>query len=202
MDHARPCLTPLVAAIWIGVDSQVLETLLKNDPQAVHVPFAVPVERASDLPTSRDTIVEFPIHLALKLGHQQHVQLLLQHGASTLYPDSQLLPTIYLSLPFALSDRGFVLDIMRYNEAELGDAVEKRFTKLVQNLQQVPDLSATLTLDFSTWIPFLSRFLPSDTVHVSYCDLNELKKNNNVYVTIQDRLCMYVSVFAAEKERK
>eukprot|EP01138_Halocafeteria_seosinensis_P010767 gb/GECG01010995.1/.p1 GENE.gb/GECG01010995.1/~~gb/GECG01010995.1/.p1 ORF type:complete len:165 (+),score=14.53 gb/GECG01010995.1/:1-495(+) len=148
--------------IWLGLDPLDLEHLIQQEPQAIHVPYS-----RFHRHRGRD-VYEFPLQLALKLGHKQQAEVLLRYGATTLYPDSLCLPTLYLALPWALDDREFLLDVARYHSVESAKKILARLERLVENLQQVPDFDATLKLEFTTWIPLLGRFLPSDTLRVSF----------------------------------
>ncbi|XP_023240014.1 ankyrin repeat domain-containing protein 13C-like [Centruroides sculpturatus] len=112
-----------------------------------------------------------PLHIAVMLGHKECVQLLLAHGApvkmKNIYGWSPLAEAI------SYGDRQTIASLLRKLKSQSREAMELRRPDLIRALNQMGDFFMELKWDFQSWVPLVSRILPSDICRIH-------KKGSNI----------------------
>ena len=82
--------------------------------------------------------------------------------------DDDALSTGWSSLSEAVSygDRQTILCLLRKLKSQSREALEARRPDLIQALTDMGDFYMELKWDFQSWVPFLSRILPSDVCKI------------------------------------
>ncbi|KAI1290069.1 Ankyrin repeat domain-containing protein 13C [Halotydeus destructor] len=100
------------------------------------------------------------LHLAIMLGHKECVQLLLAHGASVKVKNNQGWSPLAEAISYG--DRTTITSLLRKLKKQSREAMETRRPDLVRALNLVGDFVMELKWDFQSWLPLVSRLLPSD----------------------------------------
>ncbi|CAG2057665.1 unnamed protein product, partial [Timema podura] len=125
------------------------------------------------------------LHLAVMLGRKECVHLLLAHGApvkiknlagwsplaeAISYGDRQTKAGWRSSKALEdsnnVSDLIAVLSLVRKLKQQAREQMEERRPNLVAALNQMGDFYMELKWDFQSWVPLVSRILPSDICHI------------------------------------
>ncbi|XP_030376955.1 ankyrin repeat domain-containing protein 13C [Scaptodrosophila lebanonensis] len=101
-----------------------------------------------------------PLHLAVMLGRKQCVRLLLAHGAPVKIKNNDGWSP--LSEAISYGDRSTITQILRMLKLQSREHMESRREKLVNALRQMQDFYMEFKWDFQSWLPLVSRILPSD----------------------------------------
>ncbi|KAG1714349.1 Ankyrin repeat domain-containing protein 13C [Nymphon striatum] len=110
--------------------------------------------------SQKDTHGNTPLHLAVMLGHKECVQLLLAHGAPVKVKNNSGWTPLAEAVSYG--DRQTILSLLRKLKQQSLDAMEQRRPNLISALESIGDFKMELKWDFQSWIPLVSRFLPSD----------------------------------------
>lgn len=113
---------------------------------------------------AKDVHGNTPLHLAVMLGHKECIQLLLAHGAPVKLKNNQGWSP--LSEAISYGDRPMITSLLRKLKRQSREAMEARRGDLVQALEQMGDFVMTLKWDFQSWVPLVSRMLPSDVCRI------------------------------------
>ncbi|XP_033737390.1 ankyrin repeat domain-containing protein 13C-like isoform X2 [Pecten maximus] len=110
-----------------------------------------------------------PLHLAVILGHKECIHLLLAHGAPVRIKNTQGWTPLAESISFG--DRQTILCLLRKLKQQSRESLENRRPSLVQALRDIGDFYLELKWDFQSWVPLVSRILPSDVckIHKKGC---------------------------------
>ncbi|KAL5016839.1 hypothetical protein ScPMuIL_006428 [Solemya velum] len=115
--------------------------------------------RVHDL-SQKDPHGNTPLHLAVMLGHKECALLLLAHGATV------RIKSVHGWTPLAeaisYGDRQTILSLLRKLKQQSRDALEDRRPSLIEALKDIGDFYLELKWDFHSWVPLVSRILPSD----------------------------------------
>lgn len=101
-----------------------------------------------------------PLHLAVMLGRKECVQLLLSRDAPVKLKNG--LGWTVLAEAVSYGHRPTISSLVRKFKQQSRDQMEKRRPHLVQALKQIGDFYMELKWDFHSWVPLVSRILPSD----------------------------------------
>ncbi|KAG5337629.1 AN13C protein, partial [Acromyrmex heyeri] len=101
-----------------------------------------------------------PLHLAVMLGRKACVQLLLTHGAPVKVKN--LAGWSPLAEAISYGDRITISSLVRKLKQQAREQMEERRPNLVAALHQMGDFYMELKWDFQSWVPLVSRVLPSD----------------------------------------
>ncbi|BFY99500.1 hypothetical protein BsWGS_02540 [Bradybaena similaris] len=105
-----------------------------------------------------------PLHLAIMLGHKECVHLLLAHGAPVKLKNA--MGWTPLAEAISYGDRQTILLLLRKLKQQSREALEERRPHLVQALRAIGDFDLELKWDFQSWVPLVSRMLPSDICRI------------------------------------
>lgn len=112
-----------------------------------------------------------PLHLAVMLGQKECVQLLLAHNAPVKVKNCQGWNCLAEAISYG--DRQTILSLLRKLRQQSREAMDFRRQDLVNFLSCMGDFYMELKWDFQSWIPLVSRILPSDI-----CKIH--KKGSNI----------------------
>lgn len=116
---------------------------------------------AKDMLESRDRNGYTPLLLAYRMGRTRCANSLLAAGADAKSRTPEGWESIQVAALTANPDlvRSSVVAFL----AETDAAFQRRLPNLQERLHSMPDFSLTMKWEFSSWVPMLSRLLPSDT---------------------------------------
>ncbi|KAL1117310.1 hypothetical protein AAG570_004636 [Ranatra chinensis] len=100
------------------------------------------------------------LHLAVMLGRKDCVQLLLAHNAPVRIKN--LAGWTPLAEAISYGDRQTIISLVRKLKTQCREHIEKRRPSLVKALKSMGDFYMELKWDFTSWVPLVSRILPSD----------------------------------------
>jgi hypothetical protein len=101
--------------------------------------------------------------MQLRMGHLDVAEELVAGGINMLIRDSDHTPSLLLVAMFADAERGFARKCCKAFDAQSSAEVATRLQHLRTILPSLPNFRLQFTFAFQSWIPFVSRFLPSDT---------------------------------------
>ncbi|XP_046642060.1 ankyrin repeat domain-containing protein 13C-A-like [Daphnia pulicaria] len=141
------------------------------------------------------------LHLAVMLGHKECIHLLLAHNAQVKIKNG--LGWNPLAEAISYGDRQTILLLLRKLKQQSKEQLEERRPKLIQALKQMGDFYLQLKWDFQSWVPLVSRILPSDI-----CRIHKKGSKIRVDTTLVDFTDMHWErgdisiVFNGEAERQ
>lgn len=100
------------------------------------------------------------LHLAVMLGRHECVKRLIKAGAVVKKRNKQFWTPLHEAISYG--DRTIIKVILEKYDKEIDKIVEAAKPKIVSALEEMIDFYVEIKWDFETWIPLLSRFLPSD----------------------------------------
>lgn len=110
--------------------------------------------------STRDNHGNTALHLAVMLGRKECVQLLLAHGAPVKVKNNKGWSPLAEAVSYG--DRPTISSLVRKLKQQARDQMEERRPNLVKALNQIGDFYMELKWDFQSWVPLVSRILPSD----------------------------------------
>ncbi|CAL1579520.1 unnamed protein product [Knipowitschia caucasica] len=105
-----------------------------------------------------------PLHLAVMLGHKECALLLLAHNAPVKVKNAQGWSPLAEAISYG--DRQMITAILRKLKQQSRESVEDKRPKLLKALRELGDFYLELHWDFQSWVPLLSRMLPSDACKI------------------------------------
>ncbi|XP_074642886.1 ankyrin repeat domain-containing protein 13C-like [Tubulanus polymorphus] len=123
------------------------------------------IPRVSQLIRSRDCSKKdkhgnTPLHLAVALGHKECVLLLLAHGAPVKVKNAKGWNPLAEAISYG--DRQTITSLLRKLKQQSRETLEARRPALIKALKDLGDFYLELRWDFHSWVPLVSRILPSD----------------------------------------
>ncbi|KAI1706022.1 hypothetical protein DdX_13250 [Ditylenchus destructor] len=104
------------------------------------------------------------LHLAVMLGRKEMINKLLEIGASAKINNKQGWNS--LEEAFCYGDRDINKMVLQYSRIKSAELLASRKPYLLKLLSELGDFYLEIRYDFQSWIPFLSRWLPSDTCKI------------------------------------
>ncbi|XP_039667724.1 ankyrin repeat domain-containing protein 13C isoform X1 [Perca fluviatilis] len=150
--------------IRTGQDFPVHECVFKGD-----------VRRLSSLIRTqniaqKDVHGNTPLHLAVMMGHKECAHLLLAHNAPVKVKNAQGWSPLAEAISYG--DRQMITALLRKLKQQSRETVEDKRPKLLKALKELGDFYLELHWDFQSWVPLLSRILPSDACKIYKQGLN------------------------------
>jgi len=105
------------------------------------------------------------LHLAVMLGRRDCVQLLLAHGAPVKLKNTAGWSPLAEAISYG--DRQTISSLLRRLKHQARSEMETRRPEMIAGLRKLGDFSLELKWDFSSWVPLVSRILPSDICKIS-----------------------------------
>ncbi|XP_068728183.1 ankyrin repeat domain-containing protein 13C-B-like [Montipora capricornis] len=109
----------------------------------------------------RDIHGNTPLHLAVLLGRKECVYLLLAHGAQVKVKNN--FGWSPLAEAISYGDRQIITALLKKLKQQSREALDERRPQLTAALMKLGDFYMEINWDFQSWVPLLSRVLPSDT---------------------------------------
>lgn len=110
------------------------------------------------------------LHLAVMLGRKECVQLLLKYDAPVKVKNG--LGWTVLAEAVSYGNRPTISSLVRKFRQQSREQMESRRPNLVKALNQIGDFYMELKWDFQSWVPLVSRILPSDICKIYKCGAN------------------------------
>ncbi|VVC87993.1 ankyrin repeat domain-containing protein 13C-B [Leptidea sinapis] len=131
--------------------------------------FVGDVRKLSSLLRSHDVTVKdkhgnSALHLAVMLGRKECIQLLLAHGAPVKVKN--LAGWSPLAEAISYGDRQTISSLVRKLKLQAREQMEQRRPDLIHTLNKIQDFYMELRWDFHSWVPLVSRVLPSDVCKI------------------------------------
>ena len=105
------------------------------------------------------------LHLAVMLGRRECVQLLLAHGAPVKLKNTAGWSPLAESISYG--DRQTISSLLRRLKQQAKGEMDTRRPEMIKGLKNLGDFNLELKWDFSSWVPLVSRILPSDICKIS-----------------------------------
>ncbi|XP_014235733.1 ankyrin repeat domain-containing protein 13C isoform X1 [Trichogramma pretiosum] len=109
---------------------------------------------------AKDVHGNTPLHLAVMLGRKDCIQLLVNHKAPIKVKN--LAGWSPLAEAISYGDRQTISFLVRKMKKHAREQMEERRPNVVSALREIGDFYMELKWDFQSWVPLVSRILPSD----------------------------------------
>ncbi|CEG44194.1 hypothetical protein L915_09437 [Plasmopara halstedii] len=151
-DNKKHRPTPLHVALWNGNLNQIKECLQSGGPAALE---------------TRDKRGNRALHLALKFAHRNSTEIvksLLDAGARVRSRDTEGWKAIHHAV---VAENEEILRLLIRKEKEQAPALlQRKIDDICPRVAEIPDFYCEINVNVSTWVPGVSRWLPSDTVKI------------------------------------
>lgn len=114
----------------------------------------------SDYLSIRDVHGNTPLHIATMMGHSEILKILLENGAVTKCRNKNMWTPLNEAISFG--NREMIKSVLEKFEIEVEKIVKNSKPKILSALKVMDDFYVEITWNFESWIPIVSRFLPSD----------------------------------------
>ncbi|CAI4231742.1 unnamed protein product [Auanema sp. JU1783] len=104
------------------------------------------------------------LHISTMLGHRETTALLLSHNAPIKIKNCDGWNPLMEAVSYG--DRQIITEMLRKLKSQAREGMTDRKPHLIQILQNLGDFYLELKWDFHSWIPLLSRMLPSDICQI------------------------------------
>ncbi|XP_031564621.1 ankyrin repeat domain-containing protein 13C-B-like [Actinia tenebrosa] len=105
-----------------------------------------------------------PLHIAVLLGRRECVYLLLAHNAQIKVKNNHGWSPLAEAISYG--DRQIITSVLKKLKGQSRNSIEERRPQLIEALRQLGDFYVEIAWDFQSWVPLLSRILPSDTCKI------------------------------------
>lgn len=150
---------PLSIVVWNGDVQEVLKFASRDN-------FASAEEHALYI-NSHDVGREAPIITAFKMQRLDIVRALFLAGAKCYLKDRSGLSCLFWALLYFRSDPSFFTEFIRRIAEEMDAEIKEKVMSLQHSLASIPNFTAQMNMEFSTWLPLVKRFLPNDKYTVT-----------------------------------
>ncbi|VDM45284.1 unnamed protein product [Toxocara canis] len=104
------------------------------------------------------------LHISTMLGHREATALLLAHNAPVKVKNKEGWNSLMEAVSYG--DRQIITTMLRKLKAQSRESMTSRKPHLLRMLAELGDFYLELRWDFHSWIPLLSRMLPSDVCKI------------------------------------
>ena len=129
--------------------------------------------------TEKDPQGNTPLHLSVMLGHNECTKLLLTNDAPVAIKNALGWNSLAESISYG--NREIIKLCLKKLKKQSRVKIEEKQPELTNALAEIPDFYVEIQWDFHSWIPLISRFLPSDT-----CKLYKKKSDVRIDSTLMD----------------
>ncbi|EDW00745.1 ankyrin repeat domain-containing protein 13C [Drosophila grimshawi] len=116
---------------------------------------------------AKDTHGNTPLHLAVMLGRNCCVRLLLANNAPVKVKNNEGWSPLAEAISYG--HRQTITQLLRMLKLQSREHMESRRERLVEALRQMQDFYMEFKWDFQSWLPLVSRILPSDICRLYKC---------------------------------
>lgn len=120
-----------------------------------------------------------PLHLCCMLGNLEIAKMLINEGAIVKSRNKQMWTPLNEAISYG--DRELIKHTLKKFEEEVDKIMDDTKPKVIEALREMDDFYVEILWDFVSWIPFISRFLPSDV-----CKLHKLGSKLRIDCTLGD----------------
>ncbi|EYB94865.1 hypothetical protein Y032_0166g63 [Ancylostoma ceylanicum] len=104
------------------------------------------------------------LHISTMLGHREATALLLAHNAPVKVKNCDGWNPLMEAVSYG--DRQIITEMLRKLKAQSRTGISSRKPHLIKMMEDIGDFYLELKWDFQSWIPLLSRMLPSDVCQI------------------------------------
>uniref|UniRef100_A0A3Q1J643 Ankyrin repeat domain-containing protein n=1 Tax=Anabas testudineus TaxID=64144 RepID=A0A3Q1J643_ANATE len=150
--------------------------------------------------SQKDVHGNTPLHLAVMLGHKECALLLLAHNAPVKIKNAQGWSPLAEAISYG--DRQMITAILRKLKQQSRESVEDKRPKLLKALRELGDFYLELHWDFQSWVPLLSRMLPSDACKIYKQGINIRQQLVDIqsFVVLDNEAKVYQRIHHEESE--
>ncbi|XP_075168776.1 ankyrin repeat domain-containing protein 13C [Haematobia irritans] len=125
------------------------------------------LEKRTENITLKDKHGNTPLHLACMLGRKKCIKLLLDYDATVKVKNNEGWTVLAEAISYGDRDTigMLLLKLRQQSRAHL----ESRRASMIKGLKQIQDFYMELKWDFTSWVPLVSRMLPSDVCRIHKC---------------------------------
>jgi len=138
------------------------QAVFRNDLAAVSA--LLRQEKGVDV-AGRDGHGNTALHLAVMLGRRECAQLLLAHGAPVKLKNTAGWSPLAEAISYG--ERQTIASLLRRLKQQAKGEMENRRPVMIEGIRNLGDFTLELKWDFSSWVPLVSRILPSDVCRIS-----------------------------------
>jgi len=113
----------------------------------------------------RDPHGNTALHLAAMLGRRECVHLLCAHGAPVKVKNKMGWSPLAEAISYG--DRQMIASLLRKLQYQSKEQLKQRKPEMIESLKKLGDFVVDLKWDFTSWLPLVSRILPSDICKIS-----------------------------------
>eukprot|EP00051_Salpingoeca_urceolata_P004753 m.67420 g.67420 ORF g.67420 m.67420 type:complete len:351 (+) comp13829_c0_seq2:319-1371(+) len=147
--------------LHVGDEHMVLHKLVfDNDMTALCAALASTEHDIDGLDMHGNT----PLLLAIGLGRAEAAAVLMEHGADTGKKNSDRWPPLAEAVSFG--HRPTVKAVLAAHVEQMRKMVKDKTTKVLRAVQALPSFYMEINWEFHSWVPLVSRVLPSDTLRI------------------------------------
>ena len=147
------------------INTELHQAVFNNDLKTVSALLRSAQERNIDVGGRDAPGGNTALHLAVMLGRRECVQLLLAHGAPVKLKNTAGWSPLAEAISYG--DRQTIASLLRRLKQQARSEMETRRPEMIAGLRKLGDFSLELKWDFSSWVPLVSRILPSDICKIS-----------------------------------
>ncbi|CAF1093238.1 unnamed protein product [Brachionus calyciflorus] len=127
----------------------------------------------------RDKYGNTPLHLAVMLGNLDATKLLIESGSRVKIRNEQFWTPLHEAI--SLRNRELIRCLYKKYIDEAKNEFDNSVPRIKMSLKEMLDFYVEIKWDFESWIPFVSRFLPSDV-----CKLYKKGSKIRIETTLED----------------
>ncbi|XP_064385888.1 ankyrin repeat domain-containing protein 13C-B-like [Halichondria panicea] len=113
---------------------------------------------------SQDKHGNTALHIAVMLGYKAVIEELVKHGSPV--KEKNNLGWTPLDEAISYGDRDTIILLIKTLRGQIAAGIVERRQELIRSLVALEDFHINLRWEFHTWVPFLSRMLPSDVCRI------------------------------------
>ncbi|TMW52930.1 hypothetical protein DOY81_001963 [Sarcophaga bullata] len=125
------------------------------------------LEKKTENLCQKDKHGNTPLHLAVMLGRKKCIELLLAHNATVKIKNND--GWTVLAEAISYGDRDTISSLLKKLRQQSRAHLESRRSAMIKGLKQIEDFYMELKWDFTSWVPLVSRILPSDVCRIHKC---------------------------------
>lgn len=122
------------------------------------------LEKKTENLSQKDKHGNTPLHLAVMLGRKECIDLLLTHNATVKIKNND--GWTVLAEAISYGDRDTISSLLKKLRQQSRAHLESRRSAMIKGLTQIQDFYMELKWDFTSWVPLVSRMLPSDICRI------------------------------------
>lgn len=146
-----------------GLELPLHKCIFLND----HTALKSLLEKSTDSLNYKDKHGNTPLHLAVMLGRKNCIELLLAHNAVVKIKNNE--GWTVLAEAISYGDRDTISRLLLKLRQQSRAHLESRRSTMIKGLKQIKDFYMELKWDFTSWVPLVSRMLPSDVCRIHKC---------------------------------